>query len=266
MIESINIANIATYDETPTELHGLSQFNFLFGSNGSGKTTISRVIAEENKFPTCLVTWKSGTKLQPMVYNQDFVEKNFNQSGELKGVFTLGEKQVEALTTIAAAKAELDILTTKIEGLTQMLQGADGTGGKKANLVTIESALKDRCWAKKQKYDAKLQGGFEGYRGNAEKFKSKVLQELTANTATLLALADLEKKAESVFGSTSTAEQAIPAVDTAKLLAYETNPILKKKVVGKEDVDVAAMIKTLGNSDWVREGRIFYGINNRELR
>ena len=263
MIESITIANVATFAITPEALNGLSQFNYLFGSNGTGKTTVSRVIADETKFPTCNVTWKAGTKLQPLVYNHDFVERNFNQSAELKGVFTLGEKQLDTLAKIAAAKGELDALTTKIETLTQGLQGADGNGGKKGELATLESGLKDKCWAQKQKHDAKLQGGFEGYRNNSERFKSKVLQEQTSNTATLLTLADLEKKADSIFGPTPTTEASIPAVDTTKLLAHETNPILKKRVIGKEDVDIAAIIKKLGNSDWVREGRGFYEANDR---
>jgi len=261
MIESITISNVATFAASPEALNGLSQFNFLFGSNGTGKTTISRVIADETKFPTCNVAWKAGTKLQPLVYNRDFVERNFNQSSELKGVFTLGEKQVDTLTKIATAKGELDALTTKIENLTQSLQGADGKGGKKGELATLEAGLKDKCWAQKQKHDAKLQGGFEGFRNSSERFKSKVLQEQASNSATLLTLAELEKKAESVFGPTPTTEALISAVDTNKLLAHETNPILKKRVIGKEDVDIAAMIKKLGNSDWIREGRAFYDVN-----
>lgn len=77
MIESITLSAVATYDTTtPEQLNGLSFFNFVFGSNGSGKTTISRVVADEAKFPTCKVTWKGGTKLQALVYNHDFVERN----------------------------------------------------------------------------------------------------------------------------------------------------------------------------------------------
>ena len=87
-------------------------------------------------------------------------------------------------------------------------------------------------------------------------------QEQASNTATLLTLAELEKKAESVFGPTPTMEASVSAADTSKLLAHETNPILKKRVIGKEDVDIAAMIKKLGNSDWVREGRGFYEVND----
>jgi len=120
MIESITISSVATYAKTPEQLNGLSKFNFFFGSNGTGKTTVSRVIADEKKFPSCNITWKAGTKLQTLVYNHDFVEANFNQSVELKGVFTLGEKQVDTLTKISVAKGELDALTTKIETLTQV--------------------------------------------------------------------------------------------------------------------------------------------------
>ena len=76
MIESITIADIATCGSTPEALIGLSQFNYLFGSNCTGKTTVSRVIADETSFPMCKVTWKAGTKRQPLVYDHDFVERN----------------------------------------------------------------------------------------------------------------------------------------------------------------------------------------------
>lgn len=263
MIVSIAISSTASFDLAPEELKDLSKLNFLFGSNGTGKTTISRVISDEGKFPSCKVTWKAGIKLQPMVYNSDFVERNFIHSAELKGVFTLGEKQLDILAKIAGAKGELDALTTKIETLTQGLQGIDGNGGKKGELATLEAGLKDKCWAQKQKHDAKLQGGFEGYRNSAEKFKCKVLQEQASNTKTLVTLAELEKKAETIFGSTPTTETSISAVDTSELLAYETNPILKKRIIGKNDVGIAAMIKKLGNSDWIREGRRFYESNDQ---
>lgn len=261
MIESIEIKGVATYGDEPQVLAGLSKFNYLFGSNGTGKTTISRVISDEAGFPDCKLIWRAGTKLQSMVYNHDFVERNFTQSAELKGVFTLGEKQSDTLEKIAAAKVELDALTTKIETLTHGLQGADGNGGKKGELAALEAGFKDKCWAQKQKHDEKLQGGFEGYRNSSEKFKGKVIQEQAINKATLLTLAELEKKAKSVFGSSPIKEATIPAVDTSTLLAYEKAQILTKRVIGKEDVDIAAMIKKLGNSDWVKGGKRYFEVN-----
>jgi len=261
MIESITIASEATFAEAPEALTGLSQFNYLFGSNGSGKTTISRVIADETSFPSCSVTWKAGTKIQPMVYNRDFVERNFNPSTELKGVFTLGEKQLDILAQIASAKREIYELTGRIETRTVALQGEDGNGGKKGELAELESRLKARCWAEKQKHDDTLQGGFKGYRDSADKFKKKVLEEQASNTAILLTLEHLKKKAESVFGPTPAKEESAPSLDTSKILDHEAASVLNKRVVGKEDVDISALITKLGNSDWVREGRVFYGLS-----
>ena len=57
MIECITIADIATYGSTPQRLEGLSLFNYFFGSNATGKTTIGRIIFDEDRFPTCVLRW-----------------------------------------------------------------------------------------------------------------------------------------------------------------------------------------------------------------
>jgi len=198
-----------------------------------------------------------------MVYNLDFIEKNFHQSERLKGVFTLGEKHEDILREIADVKTEVDQLTRTIENLKHTLQGNDDEGGKKGELANLESDFKDKCWKQKQKHDVFLMGAFEGYRGSAERFKSKIIHEWSSNSATLVPLEDLNKKAETVFGPTPVSEQPVPSVRTEKLVTYEFDPILRKRVIGKDDVDIAALIKKLGNSDWVREGRKFYEVSKK---
>jgi wobble nucleotide-excising tRNase len=260
MIESITIANTATFGSSPEVLTGLTRFNYLFGSNGTGKTTISRVISDQAPHPDCSVSWKHGRSLETVVLNPDFVDRKFNQ---LKGVFTLGEKQKSALEQIAAAKQELDSEQAGLSGLRDTLQGQDGAGGKKGDLARLESEIEEKCWAQKRRRDKKLQGAFTGYRNNANKFKEKVLGERQSNQAPLKSLSDLEKRAEAVFGEPPVKESKIPTLDTTALIAHESDPILRKRVIGKGDVDIAGMIKKLGNSDWVRQGRAFYEENKK---
>jgi wobble nucleotide-excising tRNase len=263
MIEGISIADVATFGSPPAEMKDLREINFIFGANGAGKTTISRLIANESKFASCKIAWKGGAKLETLVYNSDFVERNFSQSVELKGVFTLGEQQVETLAKIAKAKEELDALDQDIEKLSMTLGGPDGSGGKKADLAKLEESFKEKCWEQKLKHDAKLQSAFEGVRNNMQRFKDRVLQEHGSNVAGLISIDELQKRAESIFGPAPTPEKSIPSLDFTRLLAHESNPILKKRVIGKEDVDIASMIRKLGNSDWVRAGRSYYDVSSQ---
>ncbi|MEP6147729.1 MAG: AAA family ATPase, partial [Nisaea sp.] len=100
MIEKIHLANEGSYDATGTGLNGLRALNFIFGPNGSGKTTISRVIAGTNVNAGSMLSWVAGNSLDTRVYNRDFVVKHFDTPGSIRGVYTLGEGNVEAVNKV----------------------------------------------------------------------------------------------------------------------------------------------------------------------
>lgn len=262
MIQNISIANIATFPPTDAqELSDLRRFNYIFGSNGTGKTTISRVVADPAFSADCACTWKDGVPLECLVLNRDFVEKNF---GQLRGVFTLGEKAKDTEEKITAAKEDHGKEMEKRNTLTRTLQGDDGDGGKKRELATLESDYRDKFWApiEKIKREKKLDRALTGVLNDKEKCKQRILQEAQDNTAALKDRTDLEARAEAIFGETPTKQSAYPTINDSAILAHESNPILTKKVIGKEDVDIAAMITKLGNSDWVRQGLPYYEQND----
>lgn len=262
MIESIHIQNEASYGSPCQILTELSKFNFIFGSNGTGKTTISRIIANESAISGCQLVWQNGISLETLVYNRDFVQKNFNPSSELKGIFTLGEKDNDVLSKINEEKEKLNQLKEDGIKLKCTLEGEDGAGGKKAELEELELNFEEKCWQVKQRHDDKFQGAFVGVRGKKAAFKTKLITEATNNSAELKKIDDLEDRAETVFGETPLAEATILLPNYESLLSLESDPILKKKVIGKEDVDIAAMIQKLGNSDWVKQGKVFYEVND----
>lgn len=91
MIEGVHLANEGAYDAEGTRLHDLKLLNFVFGPNGSGKTTISRTIDAVETYPDCTVTWIAGHPLETRVYNSDFVKKHFDAESNIKGIYTFGE-------------------------------------------------------------------------------------------------------------------------------------------------------------------------------
>jgi wobble nucleotide-excising tRNase len=261
MIERIEIAGCASYGDQVQMMDGLATFNFVYGANGAGKTTVSRLIANHSPYSACAVHWRSGAKLDTLVYNRDFVHANFNQTSDLKGIFTLGEKNIEILEKIASTKDQIAVLNTKMGNLANTLGGTDGKGGKTGELAAVEQSFKDECWELKKKHDMKLQGAMAGYRNDAQKFKDKLLTECLSTASISLTQLELEKKAESVFGPAPVIEPAQLLVNDAALLTLQVDPILKKRVLGKDDVDIAGMIKKLGNSDWVKQGVVFFELN-----
>lgn len=261
MIESIRIAKVATYGVVPQVLVDLKALTYIFGTNGSGKTTISRLIASPSSpdYTNCNIVWKAGVALDAMVYNRDFVQANFGQ-GPIKGVFTLGKQSIEDAELLRLATAEVARRVVEVQTLTYTLQGPDGTGGKRAELEVLEKWLLGKCWDQKVKHDAKLSGALEGYRNDKSKFKRKILEEsaLREGAEQLPLLANLEARAETVFGSGPIAEILLSLPSSRSLVSHESDAILAKVVVGSKDVDIAAMIEKLGNSDWVKQGRPFF--------
>ncbi len=106
MINKITLKNVATFkNETITP----SKINFVFGSNGAGKTAISRVLRNISGHPTCSYSWENDNHLDVLVFNRDFINANIDAE-KMNGVFMLGdgskriknaiEKQVDYLKIV----------------------------------------------------------------------------------------------------------------------------------------------------------------------
>ncbi|WP_269520788.1 AAA family ATPase [Alteromonas sp. BMJM2] len=261
MIREIQITPpLATYINQAS-LTDLRTINYIFGANGSGKTTISRVIAGTDGYSHSPLSWQGDITLERMVYNRDFVERNFNQEGPLRGVFTLGENQVEAEQEIAGLMPEIDKVNSQISSLNIQLDGEEGLVGKRKELQDLEPDITKKCFIQKQIHDEYFQVAFTGVRNSADSFKNKVFTEAASNTADLLTLEELKDRAQTIFAEGVERVSSLSILSASNLIEVEEHELLEKVIVGNQDVDIAGLIEQLGNSDWVKQGRQYHQQN-----
>ena len=128
MINKIIVKNVATYDTEGIVIDKLEKVNYIYGANGCGKTTISTLLEDTacEKFSDCQVEWDHNLPEKVFVYNKTFREKNFKESSDIAGIFTLGQATTEEIEEINRKKAELEEKTHHIKGNNETIEDLRG--------------------------------------------------------------------------------------------------------------------------------------------
>ena len=180
MLESINIKQVASYDDTGIQITGLKKVNFIYGANGCGKTTISNFLhnTDDATFPNCEVTWKNDAQIKTLVYNKQFRERNYGK-GKLGGIFTLGEATADEITVIETKVEQLKVIKSEVVSKREALLA------QKSRLEALENDLKEDAWTKVyKKYETVFNEAFEGAKSK-DRFKTRLLTEFSSNTMVL---------------------------------------------------------------------------------
>ena len=154
MITQISLQNVATFGSEVQTMSDLKKLNFVFGTNGSGKTTISRVLRAPDDYSSCAIVWENEKRIPCKVYNSDFVAENFRDDSDMPGIFTLGKEELETKNRIQQIQDALRKLESTQGEKTVLLKGTDGNGGKAGELVALEKKYTNKFWEQKQKYDS----------------------------------------------------------------------------------------------------------------
>lgn len=257
MITEIELKNIATYSNKQT-LSNLREVNYIYGSNGSGKTTISRVLGQLEKYPDCSIKWENNAPLKILVYNIDFVKEHFTANEDMKGVFTLGTENSEILEQIGKKNKIIEKISIDIETNRKTLYGEDGKSGKTGELNNLNAEYTQTFWEIMKPYKDKFKKCLEGYLGDSKKYKVKLLEESRLNKEDCITEEKLNKTYQEVYAEDIAKDEIIEPIPFTQILEIEESTVLSKRIIGKEDVDIAALITKLDNSSWVHEGMKYY--------
>ena len=80
------------------------------------------------------------------------------------------------------------------------------------------------------------------------------MSEFIENTSVLRTFDELKESAKTIFGDVPVELSEIPIINFDRINEIINNPIWKKIIVGKADVDIAKLIQKLNINDWVNQG------------
>ncbi|GAA8171900.1 hypothetical protein HpDR147_07490 [Helicobacter pylori] len=262
-ISQISLKKVATFDENGASFEDLKSINFIYGANGSGKTTISsflKNLAEngiEDKFANSKIVWYNNESLKIEVYNKQFKEEQLRNS-HVKGIFTLGKETNQNLEKIESKKESINKENEKKIKNKESLKKITQEKEKE------EKDFTDSCWEKLyKKNEEDFKETLEGFK-RKEKFKEKILREFENdkhNQSEIVGLEKLKEKIGIVFSKNQT-ELALLECDLTDFDSIENHSIWEQKIVGSGDVAIADLIKKLSNEDWVAQGREYVKDNS----
>lgn len=250
MIQKFTIKNIATYNKTGVEFANLRKINFIYGSNGCGKTTISNFLAfsQNENFSDCELIWKDDMPLKTLVYNRQFREENFGK-GNINGIFTLGHATKEELEIIEKKKKDLSVLTEEGKKQKGSLEKLN------SNLKTAQETFRDTVWRQVyKKHEHNFKEAFRGYLYK-QTFMDKLIEEYENNSSELIELKRLQELYKIIFASNVQSLPLLPVISDNDMDIIEQNEIWNKKIIGHADINIGNLIQRLNINDWVNEGR-----------
>lgn len=259
MIKSIGIKNVASYDSVAgVQIDDLKNVNFFFGFNGSGKSTIAKylynlsleVSERASDFDNCSQSGYDSAEHQILVFDENFTEINFNRNPLLKGVFSLNEQN--------------DIIDGQIrneEDLIKSLLKEKESKDKIKSSISADKNQKTRellefCWSKRNTFStfSKLSLAYSGSKPNHLGKLKEILQTPLADVPTI---EQLTAKYNQLYE-----KEILELTNTVDSLLYreirhcerELDELLQEVIIGNEDVDIAALIKSLNARSWVETG------------
>lgn len=254
MIKEIHMKNCATYDEAGAALLDCKKVNYIYGANGSGKSTISSFLRDPDdlKYVQSAINWDSMGSMEIKVYNREFREANFEKS-DIEGVFTLGEATIDDINELEDIKGELlarkQELAKNKEVLSKQELKRDG------RIVQFRNDIWEAIY---KKHEKTFGNAFDGCKRSKEKFSQEVIKRFQSAGQVIESLNALEDRARIVYASNPEKCELIRVdiLEELKLLdEIEMSSLWSMAIVGNESLPIAKLIKQLENSDWVRSGK-----------
>ena len=222
-----------------SEIFSPTLINYFFGKNGTGKSTIAKLIGKSET-----TEWHSGISPEDyelLVYNEEFIQENIQSYGNIPGVFTITKQN-------AAVKAEADKKTSELKALSDKKT----TIGKKitennGKLEKLFAKLVSALWEKSESIRKAYPGTQAGFTKSRQKFVTELLK-YKPTSVDEDAIRDLYAVA---YGEGGKPYEELKPVPASKI---PSTPLLEKPIVSSGHTAFSDFLNALNATAWVSQG------------
>jgi wobble nucleotide-excising tRNase len=213
--------------------------NYFYGKNGSGKSTIARLIRSKSGITPDI------SNFEVLVYDQDFIAKNIKEDAAMPGVFSLNEGNIKIQNKVAELNGERDKLAVQYQEKKNALTDA------KEKLPALRIALESSCWETTSDIRNRFAKALAGKRGKKSVFTDELLsisepKEQDFNVLQSLYETAFDERAKSYpllkEGCKDSPEEPLDSV------------LLSQPIISSADTPFAKFIQAVGATDWVKQG------------
>ncbi|KZL00812.1 hypothetical protein PsAD5_00995 [Pseudovibrio sp. Ad5] len=253
LVRELEISNVASFNE-PQKIE-LKRFNFFYGLNGSGKTTVSRLLKNNaaGEFSDCKITLSDPSEVpEYLIYNEDYIQRTFHAEETQKGIFTLDEANKDAVEGIKKAQEE------KIPLIADLATENDNLTKKENEITEASKKIESDLYSYKKTFeqDAALKKCMTGFLTPASKFADKIRNSAQSP----ISIDDVSARILEIsheFRELSDGNQQDKLIYTSSLPTQqniEIDPIFAKQLAGSKDGYLSDIVEKLSHGDWITEG------------
>ena len=251
MISSITMNGIATYNNIT--IPNLKKVNFFFGLNGSGKSTIAKylnsLISKDESFNQCTNIGFDDSQDHIMTFNEEFIEENFKRNSELKGIFSLNQRNTTIDKQIRDKEEEKSLYERLIDKYIDKKEKIEKYRTDKYNELIEES------WDERKTFSTFVKINLAHTRNKGNHLRE--IQQKLSQSFNVLSIDKIKEEYDLLYEKEIklvSSQINVNLYDKIKEIESKLNQLLEEIIIGKEDVPIADLIKKLDSRTWIQQG------------
>lgn len=225
------------------EVFSPTLINYFYGKNGTGKSTIAKLIGKSETSE-----WNSGIASEDyelQVYNEEFIQENIQSYGNIPGVFTITKHN-------ASIKAEVDKKSSELRALSEKKSKISSAITKvQDSLDALMDNLVKTLWSNTETIRKTYPKTQSGFTTNRKKFVGELMKHLptSIDENTLKVLYDV------AYGKEDVRYKELQTISTSNI---PSSLLLEKSIVSSSHTSFADFLTALNAMAWVRQGHRDY--------